>query len=79
MNNNNGYNYKENSNYIAAMFNVLFSRFSKARKIKWPSFLQTKEKQYHIIIVCTQWVKITKFVTYKIKEILSFIKAKSAI
>ena len=46
------------------MFNDLLSRFSKARKIKWPSFLQTKgstsatllrkEKKYHI--VCTQWV-----------------------
>ena len=30
----------ENANYIVAMFNV--SRFSKARKIKWPRFLQTK-------------------------------------
>ena len=40
--NNNGYNYKENSNYIVATFNVLLSRFSKARKIKWPSFLPTK-------------------------------------
>ena len=29
--------------YIAAMFNVLFSsRFTKARKIKWPSYLQIK-------------------------------------
>ena len=32
----------ENANYIVAMFNDLLSRFSKARKIKWPSFLQTK-------------------------------------
>ena len=31
----------ENGNYILAMFNDLLSRF-KARKIKWPSFLQTK-------------------------------------
>ena len=29
--------------YFAAMFNVLFSsRFTKARKIKWPSFSQMK-------------------------------------
>ena len=41
-NNNNGYNYMENANYILAMFNDLLSRFSKARKIEWPSFLQTK-------------------------------------
>ena len=41
-NNNNGYNYMENVNYILAMFNDLLSRFSKARKIEWPSFLQTK-------------------------------------
>ena len=41
-NNNNGYNYMENANYIVAMFNDLLSRFSKARKIKWQSFLQTK-------------------------------------
>ena len=27
---------------IAAIVNDLLSRFSKARKIKWPSFLQTK-------------------------------------
>ena len=33
----------ENANYIVAMFNDLLWRFSKARKIKWPSFLQTKE------------------------------------
>ena len=32
----------ENANYIVAMFNDLLSRFSKARKIKWPRFLQTK-------------------------------------
>ena len=32
----------ENTYYIVAMFNDLLSRFSKARKIKWPSFLQTK-------------------------------------
>ena len=45
------------------MFNDLLSRFSKARKIKWPKFLADKgiyisdiieEKKYHI--VCTQWV-----------------------
>ena len=41
-NNTNGYNYIENANYILAMFNDLLSRFSKARKIEWPSFLQTK-------------------------------------
>ena len=40
--NNNGYNYMENANYILAMFNDLISHFSKARKIDWPSFLQTK-------------------------------------
>ena len=27
---------------IVALFNDLLSRFSKARNIKWPSFLQTK-------------------------------------
>ena len=32
----------ENANYIVAMFSDLLSRFSKARNIKWPSFLQTK-------------------------------------
>ena len=32
----------ENANYIVAMFNDLLSRCSKARKIKWPRFLQTK-------------------------------------
>ena len=32
----------ENANYIVAMFNDLLSHFPKARKIKWPSFLQTK-------------------------------------
>ena len=32
----------ENANYILAMFNDLISHFSKARKIDWPSFLQTK-------------------------------------
>ena len=31
----------ENTYYIVAMFNDLLSSFSKARKIKWPSFLQT--------------------------------------
>ena len=41
-NDNNGHNYKENSNFIAAIWNVLLSSFSKARKIKWPSFLQMK-------------------------------------
>ena len=29
-------------------------------------------KKYHI--VCTQWVKIRLFVTYRIKERLSFVK-----
>ena len=32
----------ENVNYIVAMFNDLLSRCAKARKIKWPRFLQTK-------------------------------------
>ena len=66
------------------MFNDLLSRFSKARKIKWPSFFQTisgstllKRKKHHM--VCTQWVKIRIFVTHRIKEILSFIKVKSAV
>ena len=36
-----------------------------------------EENKYHII--CTQWVKIAIFVTYTIKEILSFIKVKSAV
>ena len=36
-----------------------------------------EEKKYHI--VRTQWVKIRIFVTYRIKEILSFIKVKSAV
>ena len=36
-----------------------------------------EEKKYHI--VRTQWVKIRIFVTYRIKEILSFIKLKSAV
>ena len=41
-NNNSGYNYTENANCTVAMFNNLLSRFSKARKIKRPSFLQTE-------------------------------------
>ena len=59
-----------------AMFNDLLSRFSKAREIKWSGFLKTKgiyiteEKKYHI--VCTQWVKIRIFVTYRIKERVQF-------
>ena len=32
----------ENANYIVAMFIDLLSRCSKARKIKWPRFLQAK-------------------------------------
>ena len=36
-----------------------------------------EEKKHHI--VCIQWVKIRIFVTYRIKDILSFIKVKSAV
>ena len=36
----------ENANYIVAMFNDLLSRFLKARKIKWPSFLQARDPHY---------------------------------
>ena len=36
----------ENANYIVAMFNDLLSRFLKARKIKWPSFLQARDLHY---------------------------------
>ena len=36
----------ENANYIVAMFNDLLSRCSKAKKIKWPRFLQTKDLYY---------------------------------
>ena len=73
-NKNNAYNYKENANYIVAMFNDLLSRFSKARKIKWPSFLLTKgstllKRKSIISFALNEW-KLG--LTYRIKEILSF-------
>ena len=63
----------ENANYIVAMFNDLLSRFSKARKIKWPSFLLTKGstllKRKSIISFDTQWVKIRIFVIMRFSMI----------
>ena len=55
------------------MFDDLVSRFSKARKIKWLSFLQTKGsillKRKSIISFDTQWVKIRIFVIVRFSMI----------
>ena len=63
----------ENDNYIVAMFNDLLSRCSKAKKIKWPRFLQTKGsillKRKSIISLDTQWVKIRIFVIMRFSMI----------
>ena len=40
----------ENADYIVAMFNDLLSRFSKARKIKCPSFFRGTQEQILPII-----------------------------
>ena len=71
-----------NYNYCSYVKRSTFT-FFKGQKNKMAKFLADKgiyiieEKKYHI--VRTQWVKIRIFVTYRIKEILSFIKVKSAV
>ena len=63
---------------IAAMVNDLLSSCSKAKFLADKGIYITEEKKYHI--VCTHWVKIRMFETYRIKGILSpFIKVKSAV
>ena len=75
-NKNNGYNYTENANYIVVMFEDKLSRFSKARKIKWPSFLLTKgstllKRKSIILFALNEW-KLG--LTHRIKEILPFVE-----
>ena len=58
------------------MFKDKLSRFSKARKIKWPSFLLTKgstllKRKSTILFALYEW-KLG--LTHRIKEILSFVE-----